>query len=149
MDSSERSEGRGRCGSATRGCGVWEVRVVVTNDPVSDRSLQRSFAVHGDAEQVEERDAPAVVRQRDDAGPAEGPRRTRDWLHLRRAPRSAAQLLVGQAPGVSRHERSLETVGLRTGAVTRAATHCGLTCAGKTYVLINCRSPLKGHPCRT
>ena len=34
--------------------GVWEVRVVVANDPVSGRSVQRSFTVHGDAEQVEE-----------------------------------------------------------------------------------------------
>lgn len=35
--------------------GVWEVRVVVANDPVSGRSVQRSFTVHGDAGQVEER----------------------------------------------------------------------------------------------
>ena len=34
--------------------GVWEVRVVVANDPVSGRSVQRSFTVHGDAGQVEE-----------------------------------------------------------------------------------------------
>ncbi len=34
--------------------GAWEVRVVVANDPVSVRSVQRSFTVHGDAEQVEE-----------------------------------------------------------------------------------------------
>ena len=33
--------------------GVWEVRVVVANDPVTGRSVQRSFTVHGNAEQVE------------------------------------------------------------------------------------------------
>ncbi len=33
--------------------GVWEVRVVVANDQVSGRSVQRSFTVHGDAGEVE------------------------------------------------------------------------------------------------
>jgi len=32
---------------------VWEVRVVVANDQVSGCSVQRSFTVHGDAEEVE------------------------------------------------------------------------------------------------
>lgn len=35
--------------------GVWEVRVVVGNDPVTGVSRQRSFTVHGDAELVRER----------------------------------------------------------------------------------------------
>jgi integrase len=32
--------------------GVWGIRVVVANDPVTGRSVQRSFTVHGDAEHV-------------------------------------------------------------------------------------------------
>jgi len=35
--------------------GVWEVRVVVGNDPVTGVSRQRSFTVHGDEEFVRER----------------------------------------------------------------------------------------------
>ena len=35
--------------------GVWEIRVVVANDLVSGRSVQRSFTVHGDLEQAERR----------------------------------------------------------------------------------------------
>lgn len=33
--------------------GVWEIRVVVANDLVSGRSVQRSFTVHGDLERAE------------------------------------------------------------------------------------------------
>ncbi|HMK62876.1 MAG TPA: hypothetical protein VK386_04585, partial [Acidimicrobiales bacterium] len=35
--------------------GVWEIRVAVGVDPVSGRTVQRSFAFHGDAEQAEVR----------------------------------------------------------------------------------------------
>lgn len=49
---------RARRGSGSvreRRPGVWEIRVVVANDEVTGRSVQRSFTVHGDAEQVERR----------------------------------------------------------------------------------------------
>jgi hypothetical protein len=32
---------------------VWEIRVVVANDPLTGRSIQRSFTMHGDAESAE------------------------------------------------------------------------------------------------
>lgn len=35
--------------------GVWEIRVVVANDLLSGRSVQRSFTVHGDLERAEQR----------------------------------------------------------------------------------------------
>lgn len=35
--------------------GVWEIRVVVANDLLTGRSVQRSFTVHGDCEQAERR----------------------------------------------------------------------------------------------
>ena len=36
-----------------RGPGVWEIRVAVGVDPVSGRTVQRSFAFHGCAEEAE------------------------------------------------------------------------------------------------
>jgi integrase len=41
---------------------VWEVRVVVANDPATGRSVQRSFTVHGDHQRVEERRRDLVAR---------------------------------------------------------------------------------------
>lgn len=38
-----------------RRTGVWEIRVVVANDLLSGRSVQRSFTVHGDRESAEKR----------------------------------------------------------------------------------------------
>jgi integrase len=45
-----------------RRAGVWEIRVVVANDPVTGRSVQRSFTVHGDAEVAEARRRDLVER---------------------------------------------------------------------------------------
>lgn len=42
--------------------GVWEIRVVVANDEVTCRSVQRSFTVHGDADHVEIRRRELVDR---------------------------------------------------------------------------------------
>ncbi len=42
--------------------GVWEIRVVVANDLLTGRSVQRSFTVHGDAEGVEARRVELVDR---------------------------------------------------------------------------------------
>jgi hypothetical protein len=49
---------RARRGSGSlreRSPGVWEIRVVVGFDPVLARSVQRSFTVHGDADQAQRR----------------------------------------------------------------------------------------------
>ena len=32
---------------------MWEIRVVVANDPHTGRSIQRSFTMHGDADTAE------------------------------------------------------------------------------------------------
>jgi hypothetical protein len=45
-----------------RRSGVWEVRVVVANDPVTGRSVQRSFTVRGDREFAEARRRELVER---------------------------------------------------------------------------------------
>jgi integrase len=42
--------------------GVWEIRVVVANDEVTGRSVQRSFTVHGDADVAQARCAELVER---------------------------------------------------------------------------------------
>lgn len=42
--------------------GVWEIRVVVGNVPVTGRSVQRSFTVHGDADHAWERRRELVAR---------------------------------------------------------------------------------------
>ena len=42
--------------------GVWEVRVVVANDEVTGRSVQRSFTVHGDATLADTRRGELVER---------------------------------------------------------------------------------------
>jgi hypothetical protein len=42
--------------------GVWEIRVVVANDLVGGRSVQRSFTVHGDLERAEQRRRELVER---------------------------------------------------------------------------------------
>ena len=47
---------RARRGSGSireRRAGVWEIRVVVPNDPHTGRSIQRSFTMHGDADTAE------------------------------------------------------------------------------------------------
>jgi hypothetical protein len=41
---------------------VWEIRVVVANDPHSGRSVQRSFTVHGDAESAQDHRRDLVER---------------------------------------------------------------------------------------
>jgi hypothetical protein len=46
MADSARGAVKGRCGSGARG--VWEVRVVVGNDPTTGVSKQRSFTVNGE-----------------------------------------------------------------------------------------------------
>lgn len=46
---------RGTGSIRQRAPGVWEIRVVVGFDPVHGRSVQRSFAVHGDAQFSERR----------------------------------------------------------------------------------------------
>ena len=57
MDESYRDgRARARRGSGSireRRPGVWEIRVVVANDPQTGRSIQRSFTMHGDAESAE------------------------------------------------------------------------------------------------
>src|SRR5262245_29871559 len=46
---------RGAGSMRQRRPGVWEIRVVVGNDQVTGRSVQRSFTIHGDVEAAEDR----------------------------------------------------------------------------------------------
>ena len=56
MDESYRdgqARARGSGSIRERKTGVWEIRVVVANDPHTGRSIQRSFTMHGDADTAE------------------------------------------------------------------------------------------------
>src|SRR4051812_12942903 len=65
MTTSYRDGRRARRGEGSmreRRPGVWEVRVVVGNDPVTGASKQRSFTVYGDVDLVRERRGELVAQ---------------------------------------------------------------------------------------
>lgn len=63
-----------------RSAGVWEIRVAVGVDPVSGRTVQRSFSFHGSAED-------AALRRKELAA---------EWAERRAIRRAAPFLTVGE-----------------------------------------------------